>query len=514
MKSITAFILLLALAFGVAACDTDDARPESQTASQEASGDVYTCPMHPSVVSDRPGACPVCGMALVKRSSEHTIEASQLEHLRAVSLSPTQRVTANVATSVAERSSFVKTVSAVGIVDYAEPLRVTVSARFNGRIEALHASTTGERIGKGAPLFELYSPDLVSAERDLLLAKEAARAPGAGQTEEQLLAMSRTRLAMHFGLTQTQIQELERSGSVSQTATFLAPISGTIIRKLVQEGQYVSEGQQLYDMADLSTVWIILEVYEQDFQSLALGQEVTIAAAAYPDKTFRGKIIFIDPVMDPETRTVSVRTEFKNPSGMLKPQMYVDATIQMSSPQGTVVPASALLTTGSGSVVWVEREPNIFEPRPITVGMRTSTLALIERGLSPGERVVTSGGYLIDSESLLTVPTEEPPTAEPASVAQQPHGGPEIPMGNEVNITVKGGYSPDVIRVRKGEPVILHITRNERAACSEEIVFEQLGIRQKLEPFKTTTIRFTPEEAGVIRFACGMDMLHGKIIVE
>jgi Cu(I)/Ag(I) efflux system membrane fusion protein len=519
MKHFIPVILLLVLAAFGSGCASGDNHEDTPGATAENGGDVYTCPMHPSVISDRPGACPVCGMALVKRSAEHEMSASEIAHLRSVSLSPTQRVTANVSTSVAEQTSFVKTIRAVGIIDYAEPRRVTVSARFNGRIESLHANTTGERIEKGEPLFELYSPDLVSAEQDFLLARSAAEGSGVvgGSSQNQLLEMSRTRLAMHFGLTDRQIGDLERSGSVQQTATFLSPISGTVIRKMVQEGQYVSEGQELYDLADLSTVWIILDVYEQDLRSLKIGQEVTIASAAYPDGTFTGKIIFIDPLMNPETRTVSVRTEFRNPSGKLKPQMFVEATIHFPSPRGVVIPASALLTTGTGTVVWVETAENVFEPRSVTVGLRTSSLALILDGLRAGDQVVTSGGYLIDSESLLNVPSGAPSAHEghvsPAH-DQQAAVKTDVPPQNEVNIIVKGSYTPDVIRVRKGEPVILHITRNERAACSEEIVFEQLGIRQKLEPFKTTTIRFTPDKAGVIRFACGMDMLHGKIIVE
>jgi membrane fusion protein, copper/silver efflux system len=499
-------------------CSSDQKQPPSDISALGSEKDVYTCPMHPSVISDRPGVCPICGMALVKRSALHEADSSDLARLRVVSLSPTQRVTANVATSVAERTTFVKTISAVGIVNTAEPLRVTISARFNGRIERLYANTTGERIGKGEKLFELYSPDLVSAEQDLLLALEAvASARGAASaSQQQLLETSRTRLSMRFGLTEQQIRDVEQNKSVRQTAVYLAPISGTVIGKLVQEGQYVSEGQELYEMADLSRVWIVLDVYEQDVRSLTIGQVVSLSVAAYPDETFRGKIIFIDPVMNPQTRTVSVRTEFPNRSGKLKPQMYVDAAIQVPSPRGIVVPASALLTTGAGTVVWVETEDNVFEPRPVTVGMRTSSLALIVDGLSEGDHVVTSGGYLIDSESLLTIPSSAPKThvhetASPDKGSMEMSG---LPVQNEVTMVVKGSYTPNVIRVQKGLPVILHIKRDEDAACSEEIVFEQLGIRQKLEPFKTTTIRFTPATAGVIPFSCGMDMLHGKIIVE
>jgi len=512
MKPVTAVLVLILLAIG-SGCAPDQKPQQAQTAAQKAP--VYTCPMHPSVISDRPGACPVCGMALVKRSEAAPMSQSELEHLRAVSLSPTQSVSANVATSVAERSVLVKSIEAVGIVDYAEPLQVSVSARFSGRIEKLHASTTGERIARGAPLFELYSPDLMSAEQDYILALDA-KSRAAGQIRsapDRLLETSRTRLSLHFGLTEEQIGELERTMTVKQSAMFFAPISGTVIRKMVQEGQYVSEGQELYQLADLSTVWIVLDVYEQDVRSLRIGQKVSISTAADAEERFTGKIIFIDPVMDPETRTVRIRTKFSNPGGALKPEMFVDASIQVPMAPSIVIPSSAVLSTGSGSVVWIQTGEGLFEPRPVKIGAKTSALVQILAGLEEGDRVVTSGGYLIDSESLLRVPAGAPAASAPDPHSQHTTEGPAADP-NEVFITIKGTYRPDVVRVRKGRPVILHITRNENAACSEEIVIEQFGIRQKLEPFKTTTIRFGPVEAGVVRFSCGMDMLHGKIIVE
>ena len=512
MKPLIIALVLVLLACG-AGCAPDRKPSDSHAAGQDAAVDVYTCPMHPSVVSDRPGACPICGMALVKRSAAHEASAAELEHLRAVSLSPTQSVSANVATSRAERSVLTKLIDVVGIVDYAEPLQVSVSARFSGRIEKLHVNSTGERIARGEDLFELYSPDLISAEQDFLLALNANSGGAARSSQDRLLETSRTRLSLHFGLTEDQILELERSKTVQQSATFFAPISGTVIRKMVQEGQYVFEGQELYQLADLSTVWIVLDVYEQDVRSLRVGRKVLISTAAYPEEHFTGRIIFIDPVMNPETRSVRIRTEFKNPGGKLKPEMFVDASIQVPTGPTIVIPSSAILTTGSGSVVWIQTGENVFEPRPVTVGAKTSALVQILAGLQEGDRVVTSGGYLIDSESLLRVPSGTVGGSANASHAHRP-GGETIPDSNEVSITVKGTYKPDVLHVRKGRPVILHITRNENAACSEEFVIDQFGIRQKLEAFKTTTIRFTPTEAGVVRFSCGMDMLHGKFIVE
>ncbi len=221
----------------------------------QASATYYTCPMHPSVVSDRPGACPVCGMALVKKSLQHESSPAALEQLKRVTLSPTQRVLANVATTTVTRQTIARKITAMGSIAFAEPRQATVAARFRGRIEKLHASSTGVSVRKGDPLFELYSPDLISAEREFILALEAAeQAPGSANTqlESQLLHASRDRLSVHFGLTEEQIAGLERDRRIHPRWTFHSPIAGTVLQKLVQVGQYVNEGQVLYELADLS----------------------------------------------------------------------------------------------------------------------------------------------------------------------------------------------------------------------------------------------------------------------
>ncbi len=418
--------LALALALSLAGCGHNDegrtGTGDSLTAhrSDQTADSYYTCPMHPSVRSDRPGACPVCGMALVKKSARTENPADAVE-FRGVSLSPTQRVMANVTTVPAVRRTLSAEVSAVGIVAAAEPSQATVAARFRGRIEKLLVNTTGQRVRKGEPLFELYSPDLISAERDFLLALQADKQAtqsgidGSGTMQKKLLEASRDRLQIHFGFTDTQIARLESSGQISITATFFSPISGTVLQKDIQEGMYVEEGMTLYQLADLSTVWAYLDVYERDLRAVKPGQAIGVTTEAYPAKTFNGHVTFIDPVVNPGTRTVRVRTEFRNKEGLLKPNMFIRAHLSASSGPSIVVPQSAVLSMGPRAAVWVEVQPNRFEPREVVPGAANDGQVEILKGLQEGELVAQTGGFLIDSESSL----QQPRPAEPHAASRR-----------------------------------------------------------------------------------------------
>jgi len=504
MKTI---ISMLVLALFLGGCSKTD----SKSSGQESVAVLYTCPMHPSVVSDHPGACPICGMTLVKKSAIAAATNAEMESLQRVSLSPMQRILANVATQVVRRTTLHKTISLVGVVATAESHQANVSARFRGRIEKLHVNYTGEIVKKGQPLFELYSPDLVTAQQEFLLALDA----------KQITESLRDRLSQHFGMTNEQIADLERAHKVQNTVQFNSPISGTVLAKQVQSGQYVDEGTTLYQLADLSKVWINLDVYEKDVRYINVGQLVHISNEAYAEEEFSGRVTFIDPVMNPETRTVRVRTEFSNALGKLKPNMFVKATVSLPIAKTLVVPSSSVLFTGNRSVVWVEVEPNMFEPRDVTVGSGTDEAYEILSGVAEGESVAISGGFLIDSESALRQPTYTNAHAGHNAELKQSHPA-EQPStqsndkvsDQEVHITVKGGYEPNVIHAKIGVPILLHIYRDEDTKCTREIIFEELNIRRTLPAFKTTSILLTPKEAGEIHFACGMSMVHGKLIVE
>jgi len=489
--------------------------------------DYYTCPMHPSVRSDRPGACPVCGMALVKKSQQDDSSGIDLAHLKTVSLSATQRVLANISTVPVKRADIAYDIDAVGSLTFAEPLQASVTARFGGRIEALHVSTTGARVARGDPLFDLYSPDLVSAEREYLLALESGSPDDTSSSVDplprQLLRAAGERLRVHFGLTDAQARELEASRKVHSTMTYYAPISGTVIQKQVQEGQYVDEGMPLYQLADLSTVWAILDVYEKDIRFVHAGQPVSFTSNAYPGKTFHGKVSFINPVLDSDTRTIRVRAEVPNPDGGLRPNMYIAATLRARVAGAVVVPTTAILSMGKRSIVWLEVRENMFEPRDVTTGVESGGTTQLLAGPAPGEMVVATGGFLIDSESAL-----QEPSGEMAAHAVGSHaaglpadtgasGGSAVGRGADaqlVRILVKGAYVPDEIHVKAGKPVIIQFYRDEDSFCTSEVVFPTLDIRRGLPAWKTTTIRLKPQPAGEIPFQCGMGMVDGRLVVE
>jgi membrane fusion protein, copper/silver efflux system len=387
----------------------------------------YTCPMHPSVISDRPGACPICGMSLVKRSSEGKASVGDIENLKAVSLSPTQRVMANVSTAPARRRAFNYIINAVGVIDYAEPFQAKVSARFRGRIEKLYVNFTGEVVRKGQPLFEMYSPDLVSAERDYVLAVNASASPqkpgvdpAQKSQEEAMVNAAKERLRVHYGMTLRQIESIASTRQTKSTVTFTSPIRGTVVAKEVQEGQYVDEGTLLYQLADLSKVWAYLEIYEKDVRFIKPGQTVAITADAYPGEPFSGRVAFIDPTFDSQSRTVRIRVELNNSGGKLKPQMYVKGETRIPVPNALVVPASALLSTGKRDVVWIEVKPNVFEPRNVLTGLSGAGEIQILRGLNEGDMVATTGGFLLDSESQL-----QQPVVSDADQAK-PHSSPVV----------------------------------------------------------------------------------------
>lgn len=489
--------------------------------------DYYTCPMHPSVRSDRPGACPVCGMALVKKSSQREDDAAGASEFKGVSLSPTQRVMANVTTATVERRVLKKEITAVGVVDFAEPNYRRISMRFPGRLEKLYLNYAGQVVRKGDPVADVYSPEAISAQEEYLLALEseehlkgAPRAVATGAVD--LVAQARQKL-LRWGFTGQQVRQLEERRQLAPVLTIYSPISGTVLKKNVDPQHYAAEGEDIYEVADLSTVWMYLDVYEKDIRFVHVGQQVRVTTESYPHETFTGRVTFIDPVLNLETRTVRVRTEFNNRSGKLKPNMFVKAAIAAPSGETLIVPASSVMATGKRSIVWVEVKENMFEPRDVTLGTSTETYVEVMSGLNEGERVAEMGGFLIDSESALQQPAGADPHAghapkQQAEARARPSeyfkGTEKHAVGNEVGILVKGRYSPEIIHVRVGKPVKLHFYRDEDADCTNEVVFEELGIRRRLPARETTTIVFTPKEVGEIDFSCGMGMVRGKVIVE
>lgn len=501
----------------------DEAQSETtgQNTSEETS--YYTCPMHPSVRSDKPGACPVCGMALVKKTKMQSSSEAEIKNLQQVSLSASQRVIANVSTTAVTRQDINKEISAVGVVDFAEPLQTTVTARFGGRIEKLYINFTGELVKQGQPLFDLYSPDLVSAQQEYIITLNSlGDSLYSGANQSLLLQASRDRLRIHFGMTEKQIATIKETRQTQSTMTYFSPISGTVLTKEIQEGQYVDEGMSLYKLADLSKVWIYLDVYEKDIRFILMNHPVQITTESYPNEKFKGKVTFIDPVINNETRTVKVRTEFENPNGKLKPQMFVKAQIHVPSSSALVVPTTAVLYTGKRTLVWIEIKPNTFVPREVELGISSGSFIEVLSGLEGNETVVTSGGYLLESESQLQQPGGASGEHQHDGIKKEPDDNKKKSsdkqtghqIQSDARIIVDGNYSPSIIRAKRGKKLIIAFERHDESKCTDEVVFKDFGIKKYLKPHETTLIELRPKKSGEYRFTCGEKMVEGKLIVH
>jgi Cu(I)/Ag(I) efflux system membrane fusion protein len=369
--------------------------------------------MHPFIVKDKPGTCPICGMELIKKidtapadggqSPEQKQQADMLGH---VSLSPTQRVMANVATITAKNGTLNKEINAVGIVQYDQSRQAKVTAWIAGRIDKLNVTTVGATVSKEKPVAEVYSPDLVATQQEYLLAVKSrdqlknSSVPAIAQNGEGLVAAAKQRLLL-FGVKESQIAELEKAGKPNIRLPIYTPLAGVVIEKLVQQGQYVNTGEVLFNVADLSKVWVEIDVFENEVAFVRVGQQVEIRSAIEHGRAFNGRISFVYPFHDPKTHTVKARVEMPNPGYMLKPDMFVNAIIRVPLVNGIVIPVTAVIDTGKRQVVWVETKQGMFEPRDVQVGERVDDKIQILSGIKPGDKVAVSGGYLIDSESQL-----------------------------------------------------------------------------------------------------------------
>ena len=365
----------------------------------------YYCAMHPSVTADKPGNCPICGMTLVKRSeSKQTDVAVQIADSArlepagsTVSISPAQRVLANVKTVKLAPTTSSSEVVTTGRVTFDERRLAQVTAYTGGRIEQLFVDFTGDTVTRGRTVATIYSPDLYAAQREYLVAL--------GSKPEALgreLAESSSRRLRLLGMSAAQIAQVARTGKPITTTAITASVSGIVTRKLVVPQQYVAAGQTLLEVADLSTVWVEADVYEQDLSRIAVGQRVSVTAPALPGRELPGSVTFIQPIVTGESRATRVRVELPNRSLELKPDMFV--TVRLFGAIGhaaLIVPASAVIDRGQRQYVWVEVTPGTFAPREVKVGTRTSERIEIVSGLKAGDIVAVEGGFLLDSEAQL-----------------------------------------------------------------------------------------------------------------
>lgn len=409
-KSVIPLIIVLLAAAGgggyyLYSNQKQSAKPAGQQKAQQGQ-ELYTCPMHPFIIKDKPGSCPICGMSLVKKVESAQADAATMDALGHISMSPTQMVISNVATIEVKSMPLDKEINAVGIVQYDQRRQAKVTAWVAGRLDRLFVSAVGDYVSKGRPVAEVYSPDLVAAQQEYLLALKSrdrfknSSIASISQGGEGLVSSAKQRLLL-LGVKEHQIESLEKGGQPNLKLPIYTPLSGVVIEKMALQGQYVNTGDPLFAIADLSSVWVEVEVYENEFPSIKLGQRVEVSSQSYPGKTFGGRVTYIYPFLDPKTRTVKVRVEIANPGLKLKPDMFVNAKVKAPLGAALTVPVASVIDTGNRQVAWVETKPGMFEPRDVKVGSRSGEHVQILSGLKAGEKVASSGAYLIDSEAQL-----------------------------------------------------------------------------------------------------------------
>ncbi|HEU5256329.1 MAG TPA: FixH family protein [Vicinamibacterales bacterium] len=337
----------------------------------------------------------------------HTTQAEEQTTPRAdVSLDTRRQQLIGVRTVRVAHTVMAPEIRAAGTVTYDETRQVEVNTRIDGWIRELYADYTGRAVTRGEPLFTLYSPDLIAEQNDYLLAlrgrsKVGAADPGGlGAYSERLAAAARERL-MRLEMTDAEIDEVARTGRAAETVTFRSPATGVIVEKAALRGTRVMAGQMLYRLADLSTVWVEAEVYETDLPMVRTGMRASVSFPGYPDRAFTGRISYVYPLVTPETRTVRVRIVLGNPGGLLKPNMLATVTLQAPESHALLVPADAVVDTGTQHLVFVAKGAGRFTPREVHVGRRTAGQVELLSGVTDGEDVAASATFFLDSESQL-----------------------------------------------------------------------------------------------------------------
>lgn len=403
MKRSLALLLLVAglvaLLLG-AACSSREHR---------AAAEQWTCPMHPTYVADRPGTCPICNMDLVPVTPPASAgaPASGTPAARAgLDSEPEALRRAGTATAVAAVGRLARSVRAAGAVVADERRQVRAQAKISGWVERLDVNSTGLYVRKGAPAMAVYSPALLAAQSEYLLARDAANRFAGSQLAEvrrggqELLVGARRRLEL-LDVPESFLVELDRTRTTQRTVELLVPATGFVTAKSVVEGQEITPGMELYTVTDLSSVWVEASFFEAEARWIALGQPAIIHLPYDPQKRLTAKISYVYPTVDAAARTLTARFELPNPGFTLRPGMFVDVELEIELGEGVLVPASAVIDSGLRKTVFVETSAASFEPREVETGERSGDSIQIVRGVEAGERVATRANFLLDAESRI-----------------------------------------------------------------------------------------------------------------
>jgi Cu(I)/Ag(I) efflux system membrane fusion protein len=391
----------------------------------------YQCPMHPSVLQDQPGDCPICNMKLLAVTSSGDVHAHDavggVPGLMPITLSAERIQLSGVRTAQVMRESLTQELRTVGYVTADETSLAQITTRFGGYIEELPASTTGERVTKGQVLATIYSPELLTAQNELINAtrwKQDQTTPDASATIGRLsttIAEDARRRIELLGISADEIDRIIDTGKPITALSLRSPVTGYVTRKNAVRGAYVDAGTTLFEVADLGHVWVLADIYENEMAHMRIGQKAKLNLVPYPDRTFVGRVDFIYPVVDSQSRTMRIRLDFANRDLALRPGMYGDVVIERAAVDAVIIPFEALVDTGKYQYVFLVLDGGRFVPRRVRTGRHARQHVEILEGLADGDRVVTTANFLVDSESRLRATIEGFAAETPAPASQPAH---------------------------------------------------------------------------------------------
>ena len=362
-------------------------------------------PMHPAYKSDKPGIAPDCGMQLVPKYADEDKGMGAMA-VGSVKISADKQQLIGVRTVKVERESLMRSVRTTGQLTADESKIAHVHVKISGYIDKVYVDYVGQLVKKGQPLFTVYSPDLVATEEEYLIAKRGEKNFGTSEFKEvsqggqALLRSARERL-QRWDVSNEQIRKLDESGEVTRTLTFYSPAAGFVMDRKAFPETAITPEMDLYQITDLSKIWVNADVYEYEVPFVKVGQTAEMQLSYYTGKKYTGKITYIYPTVDPVARTVKVRIEFANPKYDLKPQMFANVELKVNYGRQILVPQEAVMDSGDKQYVFLVHEGGMFEPRDIKMGAKLDGKVVVLSGLEPGDTIVTSGNFLVDSESRL-----------------------------------------------------------------------------------------------------------------
>jgi RND family efflux transporter MFP subunit len=398
----TAIIVLVTLLIGLGAGYAIFNQSEAQTLTETSSGkQLYTCGMHPEIISDEPGYCPICGMKLTPKKDGGNTAAEG-----SIVIDPTTVHNIGLETVSITSMPITKSIRAFGEITYSEPMVRTVNVKVPGWVENLYADYEGMDVKKGQPLLKLYSPELVAAQREYLVAyktdTELSQANSAVATTSSSLLDAAVMRLKNWDISGDQIQGLATSGDLTKTMLIRSPYDGIVVSKLVNQGDHLKGGVVAYKIADISNVWVEAFVYEQDVPFLKVGQKAAVRVPSLPDKRFEAIISYISPYLNRDQQ-IEIRLDVKYPNLILKPGMYAEVNLESGLPGNRLtIPLQAVINSGAKQVVYVANDDGSFMPKLIETGaVGDNETVEVLSGLNPSDRVVVSGQFLLDSESRL-----------------------------------------------------------------------------------------------------------------